>query len=186
MEIKKTLVIFVFLIFTSISYAFDCGFNGYIGCSVAEIEQIGIKNNAYIEQSISNKASIHEDGVLNIAEIKQSPNSFLNMASIRQFGMGNFASQSQKGMANLLNSEQVGFMNSISQTQAGQNNLAMASQFGVGNKISQEQYTSHNSATATQIGFYNSLYQIQGLTGSMGNKNRQTQIGYGLFTIIVQ
>lgn len=180
------LILILSLILPSLTYAFDCGYGGYKGCSIAEIEQIGIKNNVYIEQAPLNKTSTLQEGINNNVIIKQNVKSFANSSYISQLGINNSAYLTQKGMSNFSYSSQTGSLNSLEQNQMGKANIATALQFGVGNSIEQNQYSSHNTANALQIGFYNKLYQIQGLAGTIGNKSNLSQIGYGVLTVIIQ
>lgn len=182
-EILSTMIIFIIPAITS---AFDCGYNGYTGCSTAEIEQIGMHNNANIETAGINRASITQEGIKNNANIKQNFALFGNNADIFQYGNYNSAFQTQSGLNNYVYVEQLGAFNTVNQMQNGNNNSASAKQYGIGNTVSQQQHTSYNSASVLQIGFYNKAYQIQGLTGTVGNKSNLSQIGFGILTIIVQ
>ncbi|MDI1472784.1 MAG: hypothetical protein QMD43_00470 [Thermodesulfovibrio sp.] len=186
MHLKEILLLIFIMFMTTTVSAFDCGYNGYRGCANADIEQIGAFNQADIETSGMNRVTIRQEGIKNIANIKQSFALFGNNAEILQYGSHNSVFQNQTGLNNYIYVEQLGTFNVSNQIQKGNNNIASAIQFGIGNTISQTQYTSHNLALALQIGFYNKAYQIQGLTGTNGNKSNLHQIGFGVLTIIIQ
>lgn len=186
MRTREILLIVILMILPGLAFAFDCGYKGYKGCAIAEIKQIGFLNDANIETSGVNRASISQEGLKNQGQIKQSWASFSNNGEILQYGNYNLAYQHQIGIYNYAYAEQTGLFNSTIQEQKGLGNIANAKQFGVGNEAVQIQQTSFNSATALQIGFYNKAYQIQGLTGTWGNKSNLMQIGFGKITIIVQ
>lgn len=185
-RMKKILISILLLIIPALISAFDCGYQGYKGCNLAEIEQVGVKNYAYIETSGKNKASINQEGFGNNAKIIQNFALFGNNADILQKGNHNSVYQHQIGINNYAYVEQQGTFNTATQNQIENNNSATVKQYGTGNTVSQNQYTSYNSSSALQIGFYNKAYQFQGLSGTIGNKSNLTQIGFGILTIIVQ
>ena len=117
--------------------AFDCGYNGYRGCANADIEQIGAFNQSDIKTSGMNRASISQEGIKNIANIKQNFALFGNNAEVIQYGNYNSAFQNQRELNNYVYVEQLGAFNVSSQIQKGNNNSASAIQFGIGNTVSQ-------------------------------------------------
>jgi len=137
MRIKIFLPLIFFLFMTATVSAFDCGYNGYRGCANADIEQIGAFNQSDIKTSGMNRASISQEGIKNIANIKQNFALFGNNAEVIQYGNYNSAFQNQRELNNYVYVEQLGAFNVSSQIQKGNNNSASAIQFGIGNTVSQ-------------------------------------------------
>ncbi|GEM_PF-4364366 len=169
-----------------IAEAFDCGYIGYRGCGIAQIEQIGSFNSAYIEQATISRASILQEGINNIATIKQNLSSIGSNAEIFQQGSKNTAYQMQSAMQNFAYAQQTGFFNSTTQIQVGSNNSVSAIQYGAGNKATQIQLTSYNTASVIQIGFFNVSFQIQGVQGTNGNSSNLMQVGVGKVKVVFQ
>lgn len=183
---KEILIAFIILIIPAFIFAFDCGYRGYEGCSIAEIKQIGFYNKGNIETLGFNRSTIYQEGLKNEGKINQNWAFWGNKAEILQHGNYNSASQHQMGINNYTSAEQIGLFNSIVQDQKGTGNISISKQFGISNEALQLQQSSFNLANVIQMGFYNKTIQIQGIKGIGGNTSNIIQTGIGKITIIFQ
>lgn len=148
-----------------------CGSNGYYGCTVAEITQVGGFNQASIEQSggswASNLAVIDQNGIGNKGSIVQGNFADHNIAVINQDGWNNQASINQQGFS-------------------ADYNAAFVTQEGLGNKASVDQYSSHNLASIGQNGMCNTASISQGTMGGSNYTGTISQTGFANAASILQ
>lgn len=147
-----------------------CGADGYSGCTVAEITQIGGFNQGSIEQNggswSSNLAIIEQEGIGNKGSIVQAPFADHNKAIIDQNGWNNQAA--------------------INQNMGADYNEAYVTQDGLSNKANIEQYSAHNLASIGQNGIGNNASISQGIASGSHYTANVSQTGFANSATILQ